>query len=78
MEIGVTNESDLGVGEASARLDIAVAVDHEGNAFESSGDVRRRTRRSKPGGRRRRRIRIGGVGDLDPVAELAAMVDTFG
>ena len=77
LEIDVTNESDLGIGEASARLDMTVAVDYEGTAFESVATF--------AAARVDRSLVIvvagatgGGAGDLDPIAELEAMVDSFG
>jgi hypothetical protein len=76
MEIGVTTEGNLGVGEASARLDVAVAMDHEGNAYGTSATfAAARVDRSLVV------VVAGGSGSaasgLDPVAELAAVVDTF-
>ena len=77
LEIDVTNESDLGIGEASARLDMTLAVDYEGTAFESVATF--------AAARVDRSLVIvvagatgGGAGDLDPIAELEAMVDSFG
>ena len=76
MEIGVTTEGNLGVGEASARLDVAVAMDHEGNAYGTSATfAAARVDRSLVV------VVAGGSGSaesaLDPVAELAAVVDTL-
>ncbi len=76
MEIGVTTEGNLGVGEASARLDVAVAMEHEGNAYGTSATfAAARVDRSLVV------VVAGGSGSaesaLDPVAELAAVVDTL-
>jgi hypothetical protein len=76
MEIGVTTDVELGVGEESARLDIAVTMDHEGNAYGTSATfAAARVDRSLVV------VVAGGSGTaasaLDPVAELAAVVDTF-
>jgi hypothetical protein len=76
MEIGVTTVGDLGVGETSARLDVAVTMDHEGNAYGTSATfAAARVDRSLVV------IVAGGSGSaasgFDPVAELAAVVDTF-
>jgi hypothetical protein len=76
VEIGVTNEGDLGVGVASARLDVAVTMDQEGNAYGTSATfAAARVDRSLVV------VVAGGSGqaasELDPVAELAAVVDTL-
>ena len=76
-EVTVSNEGDLGVGDASARLDLAVAMSYDGQEFSSAATfAAARVDRSLVvvvvGGTG------GGAGDLDPVAELAAVVDSFG
>ena len=76
-EVTVSNEDDLGVGDASARLDLAVAMSYDGQEFSSAATfAAARVDRSLVvvvvGGTG------GGAGDLDPVAELAAVVDSFG
>jgi hypothetical protein len=76
IEIGVTTDGDLGVGEASARLDVAVTMDHQGSSYGTSATfAAARVDRSLVV------VVAGGSGpaaaSLDPVAELAAVVDTF-
>jgi hypothetical protein len=76
VQIGVTTNGDVGVGETSARLDVAVTMDHEGSAFGTSATfAAARVDRSLV------LVVAGGSGPavatLDPVAELAAVVDTF-
>jgi hypothetical protein len=73
----VTNQSGLGVGDASARLDFSVAMTFEGSELTSSATfAAARVDRSLVV------VAVGGsgqaAGGLDPVAELAAMVATFG
>ena len=73
----ITNEADVGVGDASARLDFAVSVSYEGAEFAvASTFAAARVDRSLVV------VVAGGSGSaaagLDPIAELAAMVDTFG
>ena len=77
VETTVTNDADLGVGERSARLDFSVAMTFEGNELTSSATfAAARVDRSLVV------VAIGGSGSaglsLDPVAELAAIVATFG
>ena len=76
-KVTVSNDDDLGVGDASARLDLAVTMSYEGEEFSSPATLAvARVDRSLVvvvvGGTG------GGAGDLDPVAELAAMVESFG
>jgi hypothetical protein len=77
VETTVTNDGDLGVGESSARLDFSVAMTFEGNELTSSATfAAARVDRSLVV------VAIGGSGSaglsLDPVAELASIVATFG
>ena len=77
VEIGVTHRRRSRVSaSASARLDVTVTVDYEGNAYGTSATfAAARVDRSLVV------VVAGGSGPaasaLDPVAELAAMVDTF-
>jgi hypothetical protein len=77
VETTVTNDADLGVGDASARLDIHVAMALEGSELTSAATfAAARVDRSLVV------VAIGGSGPavlgLDPVTELAAIVATFG
>jgi hypothetical protein len=77
VETTVTNDADLGVGDASARLDIGVAMALEGSELTSAATfAAARVDRSLVV------VAIGGSGPallgLDPVTELAAIVATFG
>jgi hypothetical protein len=77
VDLTITNEADVGVGDASARLDFTVTMGNEVGEFTTVGTfAAARVDRSLvvvvAGGSG------SGAGDLDPVAELAAMVDTFG
>jgi hypothetical protein len=76
VEIGVTTNGNVGVGETSARLDVAVTMDHQGSSFGTSATfAAARVDRSLVV------VVAGGSGpaatSLDPVAELAAVVDTL-
>jgi hypothetical protein len=72
----ITNESDLGVGDASARLDVRLVSTYEGSELSFFATfAAARAERSLV------LVAIGGSGraelDVDPVAELAAMVDAL-
>jgi hypothetical protein len=77
MQVTVTNDSELGVGDASARLDLDVRVNYQGTELSTSA-----TFAAARVDRTLVVVAAGGSGsaasDLDPVAELAAMVETFG
>jgi hypothetical protein len=73
----VTTDSDVGVGDSSARLDIRVAMTYQGNELTSSATF--------AASRLDRSLVVVAVGrsgaaglGLDPVAELAAIVATLG
>lgn len=76
-DVTISNEGDLGVGDASARLDLAVTMSYDGREFANTATF--------AAARVDRSLVVlvvgqtgGGVGQLDPVAELAAMVDSLG
>ena len=76
-DMTVSNEADVGVGDASARLDVAVSVSYEGAEFAVAS-----TFAAAHVDRSLLVVVAGGSGSaaagLDPIAELAAMVDTYG
>ena len=76
-DVSITNEADVGVGVASARLDFAVSMSYEDAQFTiASTFTAARVDRFLVV------VVAGGSGsaaaDLDPIAELAAMVESFG
>jgi hypothetical protein len=76
-DVSITNAADIGVGDASARLDFALSVSVEDAKFATEATfAAARVDRSLVV------VVAGGSGsaaaNLDPIAELAAMVDTFG
>jgi hypothetical protein len=77
VEATVTNAADLGVGDSSARLDFRVAMMFQGTELTSSA-----TFAAARVGRSLVVVAVGGSGatglGVDPVAELAAIVATFG
>lgn len=75
-DVSITNAADIGVGDASARLDFALSVSVEDAKFATEATfAAARVDRSLVV------VVAGGSGsataNLDPIAELAAMVDTF-
>jgi hypothetical protein len=76
-DVRITNAADIGVGEASARLDFALSMRYQGTEFAvASTYAAARVDRSLVV------VVAGGSGSaaagLDPIAELAAMVESFG
>jgi hypothetical protein len=76
VELTMSNEANVGVGDASARLDFSVTMDYQGSDLSTSA-----TFAAARVDRTLVVVAAGGSGagasSLDPVAELAAMVDTF-
>jgi hypothetical protein len=76
VELAMSNEANVGVGDASARLDFSVTMDYQGSDLSTSA-----TFAAARVDRTLVVVAAGGSGagasSLDPVAELAAMVDTF-
>ena len=77
LEVAITNEANVGVGDASARLDFSLTVAYEGTDITTSATfAAARVDRTVVV------VAAGGSGSaassLDAVAELAAMVDTYG
>ncbi len=75
-DVRITNAADLGVGDASSRLDFALSLSVEDAKFATEATfAAARVDRSLVV------VVTGGTGsaaaELDPIAELAAMVDTF-
>jgi hypothetical protein len=75
-ELAISNEANVGVGDASARLDFSVTMDYQGSDLSTSATfaaarVDRTLVVVAAGGS------VTAASTLDPVAELAAMVDTL-
>ena len=75
-DVAITNQADVGVGDASARLDLAASMSYEGGELTTAATfAAARVDRSLVV------VVAGGSGTaasaLDPIAELAAMVGTF-